>query len=471
MSRVAVIGLDSAAPWLVFELWRDQLPNLTRLMRRGVWGEMRSTHPPITVPAWASMMTGKDPGQLGLYGFRNRRAYTYDDYAFASSRSIAHDAVWDIASRAGRKVILLGVPPSYPPRPVNGCVVSCFLTPSKDSTYTYPPSLREEVERVADGYQFDVDNFRSDDKQDLLRRIYAKTHKQFAVARHLVATKPWDFFMMVEMGIDRVQHAFWKYFDRGHPKHQPGNPFQDAVRDYYRHVDEEVGELLALLGPDTTVMVVSDHGAKRLVGGICVNEWLIERGYLRLNAYPGEVVPLSPRLVDWSATKVWGDGGYYARLFLNVQGREPEGVIARADYEKVRDDLIAEIAEMEDPHGRPLGSRAYRPEELYREVNGVAPDLLVYFGDLDWRSVGSVGFNSIYTFDNDTGPDDANHDWNGIFIFAAHDQSPTGREIQGLQLMDVAPTVLGQLDLAVPRDMQGRGLFGRRVAEDVRTLG
>jgi len=470
MRRVAVIGLDSAAPRLVFELWRDQLPNLTRLMRRGVWGEMRSTHPPITVPAWASMMTGKDPGQIGLYGFRNRRAYTYGDYALASARSVTHDAVWDVAGRAGRQVILLGVPPSYPPRPVNGCLVSCFMTPSKDSTYTYPASLRDEVERVAAGYQFDVDNFRSDDKHELLRRIYAKTRKQFAVARHLVATKPWDFFMMVEMGIDRIHHAFWKYFDCGHPRHQPGNPFQDAIRDYYRYVDEEVGELLALFGLDTTIMVVSDHGAKSLVGGICVNEWLIERGYLRLRAYPREVVPIGPRLVDWSMTKAWGDGGYYARLFLNVRGREPEGVIARGDYEKVRDDLIAEIAEMEDPYGRPLGSRAYRPEDLYREVNGVAPDLLVYFGNLDWRSVGSVGFNSVYTFDNDTGPDDANHDWNGIFISSALDESAVNRQVHGLQLMDVAPTVLQQLDLAVPLDMQGRGLSDCRIAQNVHAV-
>src|SRR5882724_11081786 len=118
--QVAVIGLDSAPPRLVFDLWRDQLPNLRALMEQGMWGELRSCHPPITVPAWSSMMSSKDPGQLGVYGFRNRRAYTYDDYALATSASITHDLVWDILSRAEKRVILLGVPQTYPPRPVNG---------------------------------------------------------------------------------------------------------------------------------------------------------------------------------------------------------------------------------------------------------------------------------------------------------------------------------------------------------------
>ncbi len=461
MSRVAVLGLDGAAPWLVFDLWRDELPHLAGLMRRGVWGELRSVHPPITVPAWASMMTAKDPGQLGLYGFRNRCAHTYEDYAFASSRSVTHDAVWDLASRAGKRVVLLGVPPSYPPRAVNGCVVSCFLTPSRQSTYTYPASLRDEVERVSGGYVFDVDNFRSDDKSGLLRRIYEKTRKHFAVARHLVTSKPWDFFMMVEMGIDRVHHAFWKYFDPRHPKHEPGNPFAAAVRDYYRYVDDEVGELLHHIGDDAAIVVVSDHGAKPLAGGLCVNEWLRRSGHLELLARPTAVTPFSARLVEWKRTRVWGEGGYYARLFVNVRGREPEGTVAAADYEKVRDDLIAEVAELKDPKSEPLGSTAFRPEELYREVNGIAPDLLVYFGDLAWRSIGSVGYGDVHTFDNDTGPDDANHDWNGIFLCADPGRGGRTGRVLGLRLLDVAPTVLRLLGLDVPEDMQGRALGDR----------
>ena len=154
------------------------------------------------------MMSGYDPGQLGIYGFRNRKDHSYDGYVIANSSSIQVDRVWDILSRIGKRVILVGVPQTYPVRPINGYVVSDFLTPSTQSPYTYPPELKAEVQQVSDGYVFDVENFRTDDKAALLQRIYEKTRKHFAVAKHLLRTKPWDFFMMVEMGVDRIHHGF-----------------------------------------------------------------------------------------------------------------------------------------------------------------------------------------------------------------------------------------------------------------------
>ena len=478
--KVAVIGLDGVPPRLVFDRWRRYLPHLDSLMQRGLWGELRSCHPPMTVPAWASMMSSKDPGQLGCYGFRNRRAYGYDDYALANSTAVKHERVWDRLSRAGQRIILLGVPQTYPPPLLNGNVVSCFLTPRRESPYTHPAGLKPEIERVADGYVFDVDDFRSADKHGLLQRIYAKTAKHFRVARHLVTTKPWEFFMMVEMGPDRIQHGFWKYFDPEHPKHEPGSEFEHAIRDYYRYLDDEVGELLACIDPDAVALVVSDHGAKKMDGGLCCNEWLIQQRYLTLLSYPGTVTAISPTMIDWRATRAWGDGGYYGRLFLNVRGREPQGSIDAADYERVRDDLIAAVAALTDSEGRNIGSRAYRPEELYRQTAGVPPDLLVYFGDLSWRSIGSVGRHGIYATENDTGPDDANHDWNGIFIIRDGRRDLGGTRLEGLDLMDVAPTILQQFGLPVPADMQGTvidasrerdGGESRRRCEALRCIG
>jgi predicted AlkP superfamily phosphohydrolase/phosphomutase len=448
-TKVAIIGLDCATPQLVFDRFREELPNISRLMAEGRWGPLESTHPPITVPAWACMMSGYDPGQLGLYGFRNRKDHSYDGYAIASSQSLRQDRVWDILSKTGRKVILLGVPLTYPVRPINGCVVADFLTPSTQSEYTHPRSLKDEVERVAGGYVLDVEDFRTDDKSALLERIYAKTRKHFAVARHLLTTKEWDFFMMVEMGVDRIHHGFWSFMDPTHRAHQKGNPFEHAIRDYYRHIDREVGEILDLLPPETVVLVVSDHGAKRLDGGICFNEWLIQHGYLTVKDYPGTPTPVDKVQIDWARTKAWGDGGYYGRLFLNVKGREPHGLVDPGDYESLRSELIEMISAIRDPLGNPLGSRAYRPQELYREVHGVAPDLIVYFGDLFWRSVGSIGSRSIYTFDNDTGPDGANHDWHGIFILnrnGCREGNLAPGPTQGLTVYDIAPMVLRFFD-------------------------
>jgi predicted AlkP superfamily phosphohydrolase/phosphomutase len=459
--KCLVIGLDCAAPQLIFEQWREELPALRDLMEHGAYGRLESTHPPITVPAWASMMSSRDPGELGIYGFRNRKDYSYDGYIIANGAALRYDRVWDVLGRDGKQSILLGVPQTYPPKPINGCMVTDFLTPSTKSEYTYPSELKQEVERVSGGYVLDVEDFRTPDKQALLTRVYEKTEKHFRVAKHFISTKPWDFFMLVELGVDRIHHGFWSYMDPTHPKYEAGNPFEHAIRDYYRYVDREVGALIDLAPNDTVVLVVSDHGAKKMDGGICFNEWLIQQGFLSLVSYPEQPTPIDKVTIDWSKTKAWGDGGYYGRLFLNVRGREPQGTVAPEDYERVRQDLIERIAAITDPQGRNLGSRAYRPQELYRAINGVPPDLIVYFGDLHWRSVGSVGLGSIYTFDNDTGPDEANHDWHGIFILnevgCQQGRVEPGYK-EGLRLYDVGPTVLNLFGLPPDPQAVGRSL-------------
>ena len=157
--KVAVIGLDCATPQLVFDQFKNDLPNLSRLMEEGTYGELESTHPPITVPAWSSMMSSRDPGELGFYGFRNRKDYSYDGYSLANSRAVKQPLVWDYLGKKGLRSILLGVPQTYPPRPIHGEMVTCFLTPSTESEYTYPLSLKEEIERVSGGYILDVENF------------------------------------------------------------------------------------------------------------------------------------------------------------------------------------------------------------------------------------------------------------------------------------------------------------------------
>ncbi len=168
----------------------------------------------------------------------------------------------------------------------------------------------------------------------------------------------------------------------------------------------------------------------------------------------------SPRQagIDWARTTAWGEGGYYARVFLNVEGREPEGTIPAADYEAVRDDLAAPARG--DPRRRRatrIATRVYKPEELYDEVEGVAPDLIVIFGDLLWRSVGTIGGDEgVHTLENDTGPDDANHAQDGVWIAAG--AGVNARGTLDAHLLDVAPTVLEMLGLPVPGDMRGHSL-------------
>ena len=458
MARVFVLGLDCATPQLLFERYLDQLPNFARLMQAGAWGRLKSSDPPITVPAWACMFSGYDPGQLGFYGFRNRADHSYDKMMLANARAVKVRRAWDHASAAGLDVVVLGVPQTYPPTPVKGVMVASFLTPSKESNFTYPPLLKWELDRLAGGdYIIDVEDFRTDDKDRLLRAIHTMTRRRFDVVRAWVDQKPWSLFCVVEMGPDRIHHGFWRFADPDHRLYEAGNPYEHVLLDYYRLLDEELGRLLQLLPADTTLFVVSDHGARRMEGGICVNEWLIREGLLKVKHYPDEITPLRYDNVIWDETRAWGEGGYYGRVFLNVEGREPKGVVPQGDYATFRAELAQRLREIPDPDGRPIGTVAYTPEELYREVNGVPPDLLVYFGDLAWRSVGSLGHGAIHTFNNDTGPDDANHDHHGVFI--ARDPRLDGRgELTGIKLHDICPTILDRLGLDLPDGMVGRVL-------------
>jgi predicted AlkP superfamily phosphohydrolase/phosphomutase len=322
--------------------------------------------------------------------------------------------------------------------------VGCFLTPPSAEHYAYPHELEVEIEEELGGkgqYIFDIANFRQQGMEFVLDQVFKMTERRFKVARRLVREKPWDFFMMVEMGMDRLHHVFWHYFDPKHPLYKPGNPFEDAFQRYYRALDDEVGALMELLPEDAITIVMSDHGARPMMGGICFNDWLIDQGYLVLKEPVRDVTPIAKSAIDWGRTTAWGDGGYYGRLFLNVAGREPQGSIQPAEYETVRNELVTKLEAMPGPDGVSLGTKVHKPQDVYPEVRGVAPDLLVYFGDLEWRSVGSVGNPSVYTFENDIGPDGANHDRTGVFAMKGAPGQPSGK-VDGLSIIDVGPTIL-----------------------------
>jgi predicted AlkP superfamily phosphohydrolase/phosphomutase len=469
--KVMVIGLDCADPELVFGPWLDELPNIRRVVQAGVHGKLRSVTPPITVPAWMCMMTSRDPGELGIYGFRNRSEYGYDKLSVANSASVHEKTVWDILSESGKESIVIGVPPTYPVKALRGNLVSCFLTPGAQSQYTYPHELRPELQRLVGDYMVDVKGFRTDKKQWLLSQIYEMTTKRFTVAKHLLRNKPWDFFMMVEMGTDRIHHGFWQFMDPRHVLYAgEGNAFREAIHDYYKYVDSLVGELLEFADDNTRVIIVSDHGAKRMDGAIALNEWLVQKGYLALKHYPKEPMRLDELEIDWSRTKAWGEGGYYGRVSINVEGREPEGIVPKAEYDAVRRKLKEELEALGDENGISIGTRVVLSEEVYRDRRNIAPDLSVFFGDLYWRSSGMVGGGKIHGKENDTGPDGANHNWDGILVMAEGKALGKGtqnvRPLQGLRLYDVAPTVLEAFKIAPLPKMQGT-VIGNQLARAV----
>ena len=454
--RLLIVGLDCVPPALAFERCAPVMPQLSALRARGLWGPLRSTAPPITVPAWVTMTSGRDPGELGLYGFRQKQLGHYD-LRVATAKDVRVPRLWDTLAAAGKRVAPLFVPLTWPAPPVRGTSASCFLTPP-GAAWTFPSDRAGELEARFGIYRPDVEDFRADDPARIWTALHETASQHFAIATETWTRQRPDFQMCVEMAPDRFHHAFWHRFDPNHPRYDPESPWTDAAERFYAFLDGQLGALLAHVDDDTTVMVVSDHGARPMHGGVAINDWLARHGWLALEAGTNASAPLRAR-VDWSRTRAWAEGGYYARVFLNVRGREPNGVIAPRDLERETEALRRVLDGMrEEIPG--LTVRSVAPASAYREVRGEAPELLVYLGDethgdLAYRALGTVGHSALRVPGNDTGPDGCNHDWEGIFVLAGP-AVPAAGPIVGARIEDVHATALAVMGVAAPSSAHGR---------------
>ena len=462
-TRCFVLGLDCLGPEVISPQSLAELPNLRRLVEEGLSGPLESTLPPITVPAWSSMMTGRDPGELGVYGFKNRRSYDYGDLLFATSGMVRFPRVWDFVGQAGGRSIVIGVPQTSPPPPIQGVLISGFEAEGADladgAAFARPPEIAAEIREVVGDYVFDVDDFRNVPRETVIAKAWRMTEQRCRLMEHLLATRPWDFAMLCEIAPDRLHHCFWSDHDPAHRRHDPASPHRNVIRDYYRYVDGWIGRLRERLPADTIFLVVSDHGARAMEGGVCVNEVLRQAGWLTLKEEPAEPMPLRPQQVDWSRTRAWGEGGYYARIFLNLAGREPQGTIPLERKDEARRELTGLLGTIALPDGPTLTNRVVWPEHAYRAVRGLAPDLIVLFADLAWRSLGTIGHGRLWLQGNDTGVDEANHAQDGLYVLHAPG-GPAGQ--RRASILDITPTLLDLLGLEGPGDLSGESLLAER---------
>ena len=465
--RVFILGIDSAEPELVFNKWRSGLPTLNQLASEGAWGKIASTVPPITCPAWPASLSGLNPGWFGLYDLRYRKPGSYFDFGIVNSRILGVDRVWDILTRLNKRSNVVFVPVTYPPSKINGVMVSSFLTPTVKSPFTYPPGLKDEILNVVGGsdkYIIDVYDYRRKDPKQLFEELSAKTEHDFKIIRYLLKKYPdWDFFMAVIMTVDRAQHTLWKFFDKEHPRYVDDPELRDGLYELHRQIDEELAKTLELLPKDTAIIVVSDHGAKRMFYRINVNEVLIREGYLKLKKDVEE--PMSLRmadekgLIDWNNTKAFSLGAYIAQVFINLEGREPKGIVKPSEYEKVRDEIADILKSIRGPNGERLDNRAFLRENAYRgsKIDRM-PDLTVYFDNLHYGANEAIGLKSIYSLETVKGPDDSNHGENGIFILKDPEERVRGN-IKGLKLEDLMPTILSLLNIKTPDSIDGKSIL------------
>src|SRR5438094_3286698 len=254
--KICILGLDCAAPEVIFG--DERLVNIRRLMDTGAYGRLESVVPPITVPAWMCMTTSQDPGSLGVYGFRNRLDHSYSGLGIASSRSITAPAIWDQLAREGKRSIIVGVPPNYPPRRINGISIGCFLTPdTTKNDFTYPTAFKAKINELVGEYPVDVKNFRTDRKDWLKDEIFKMSQKQWQVVHWLLKEQEWDYFHFVDIGLHRMHEGVWNYFDEKHVQFEAGNPYQNAIPEYYLWLDQQIGKALEILVKETVVLAGS----------------------------------------------------------------------------------------------------------------------------------------------------------------------------------------------------------------------
>ena len=450
--KICILGLDGASPELLFA--DDRLANIRRLMELGAYGELQGVMPPGAIPGWTCLAASQDPGSLGLYGLRNRIAYAYS-LAPATPPTVNGPAIWDQVAAVGRKSIIFAVPPNFPPRPLAGISIGCFLTPDPAAfEFILPASLKQEIQTLIGDYHPEIKT--SNLTKDVLRdQIFQMSRKQWELVRWLLREKEWDFFHFVDIGLARVQCEFWEFFDQQHPRYRSGTPYAQVIPDYYLWLDEQIGSVLELLDDETALLLASAGGMQRLDAGFAINQWLIKEGLLVLNQAPGPNLKALDHLdVNWAKTKVWSSDGPCASLYFNVAGREPRGAIPAGDYESFRDQIKTRLESLSDASGQPLPARAFKPAELYRETRNIAPDLIVQLGEGRWSSLESVGHPRLLVQNMAEGCTPGGP---GAFVLTAPN-SPLRGMYEGARLLDMAPTLLDLAGYKIPASMQGRSL-------------
>ena len=492
--KLLIIGIDGAtfdliSPWAEAGL----LPNLSALMQNGSTSDLISTLPPVTSPAWPTFMTGCNPGKHGVFDFIYR---VENDFELVNASAIRQPTIWQRLSSSGLKVGVLNVPVTYPPQPINGYMITGLLSP-KDGIISYPSDLVSRYSselgeyRVAPNIQYKPGN-----EAEYIDDIYNLIHSHGDWALHLLKNEPCDVMMVHFIALDIMMHALWRFMDHDHPRFE-STPYEHAIRDGYRLVDEKIGLLIDQLSEDCTILIMSDHGFGPLEKMVNLNIFLMEKGLLylrddkmtRLKSFafkhgltPRDVYRMVERIglqnlatrvskntrnqlvgkflsfdsVDWQKTIAYSLG-HVGQIYLNVAGREPQGFIEKSMYLEARHQVVEALQELVDETGQPMVSRfVYREDTYSGPYAEMGPDIhleLDHYKTIAFPLFATNGQVITSQIRGDSGC----HRREGIFI-AGGSNVHKGVDLQDANIADLAPTILHLLGQSVPRVMDGRVL-------------
>ena len=354
-----ILSIDGVPAPLVREFTKQGImPNLARLTEKYPIHQMRSVQPTVSCVAWASYMTGCNPGKHGIYGFIDRRPGSFD-LEFPNARMMATENIWEMLSKAGKTVFGMNVPTTFPPRPVNGILIGGFLTPTLDKA-AYPASVAEYLKSI--DYRIDSDaQLARQNKKAMLADLDTALDNRMNAMFHFLDQQNWDFFHTHIMGSDRINHFLLQKLHDNDPEFAP------AFQAYYRRIDSYIGKLLDRIPEETPLMIFSDHGFCPIKQEVQLSRYLVETGWTTLADKVAHPLSINP---EKSKAYCLIPG----RLFINLKGREPGGTVPIEEYQKTRQQLADTLLKLHDPDTKqPVIKKVLTREQLYWPTGSTGP--------------------------------------------------------------------------------------------------
>ena len=492
-SKVIVFGMDGAT-WNVLTplIEQGKLPNLKKLRNSGSWGKLNSTIPPLTPPGWTTAFTGKNPGKHNIFDFCKPDQNDYEMH-LTSNLDRKTRAVWNAVSEAGGKVLAMNVAHTFPPEKVDGVIISGFGTPETDCDYSSPKELKEKILKKHPTFHPGIPTsfIEKNDWSEFIKKLEEHTKTNFQVFCELYEEMSPDLSIYVFDEMDRLMHFFWHYFDKNHPNYEE-NQFSNDFIQHFELVDKLIGKFLEKLSPETYIISFSDHGFGTVHSDIFLNNYLLEKNYIKIKEGKNAEIKITPILkiksavikllekiglwkyyrnfrlkqisvgtvwflgnIDWNNTKAVMHSMAGRSVHLNIKGRNPQGFIEPDEVETLTDQLKKDLLELRHPKtGELLITNVWSGKEAYSgEFLENAPDLILE---------PAPGFSFHHGFADEIVKPSTQHgrlrsgDHEQFGTFIAKGPGITKIELKKISLPDIATLILHLLGLPISNDMDGK---------------
>lgn len=494
--KVIIFGLDGADLELINQFIKDgHLPTMEKLIKNGFSTKCKSVIPPVSAPAWTSIFTGVNPGKHGVYDFSQRRRDSYTTKPVFST-DIKVKTLWEILGSFGYKSIVVKVPGTYPPKKMNGILISGFPTPEEKEDFVYPISVLSELREEFGKFKLQPENpFRESNPNSFLKEMVDITDTQTEIVRYLMKKYEWNLLINVFMITDAIPHHFFRFFDKNHPLYneKKAEKYSDAILRAYQEVDDSINKILKSSHSNSIIFLISDHGVAPVYYAFYTNTWLLKEGYLRIRRNPiplfkyflfklgfnlelvykltksfkfafnvkksaykehsfmirlKDVLFLSFSDIDWRRSKAYSIGNF-GQIFINLIGREPEGCVDKYEYGQIVNEIIKKLKDLKDQNGKSIFDIINKGEEIYNGPYATKGADIVFMNSeskytaIRTMELGSNKIFSIHPIWSGT------HTIKGIFI-ASGEYIRKNNNLQEINVYSITPTILHVFGIEKP---------------------